>query len=500
MQKQTPSVGRILAMVTFAVSCFGILLFLWFSFGGPIPLQAQGYRLKARIPESSLLVNEADVRIAGLTVGKVKKKTLQERGGQIVEMELEEQYAPVGVDTRAILRQKTLLGQIYIELAPGRRDSPRLPDGGTLGRVNVQPAVEIDELIGTFDKPTRRAFQGWVRELAKTIDGRSEDLNDAFGNLTPWATQGARLLERLDNQEPALHRLIRNSGIALAAVNQREGELRELIVNANDFFGALASRNDALAETISIFPTFLDESRATFTRLERFARNTRPLVRDLIPVATKLRPTVHDLGELAPDLERLFRNLGPLIEESDRNLPQAARFLRGAAPVLQALHLWLPEFNPILAFANFEQQQVADFITIGGGSINAWIPGLSGEGRRHYLRQFSTLASSRGVGLQQSRPNYERGNAYPEPNFYKRNRPLGILENFGDCKVTGEPGDGTKREPEDEAPAGGSDALAPCYVQPPQLWDNKFFPRLPKGFAPLRPPPVDNQGTKPPQP
>ena len=39
MLNQTPSLARILTMVGFAVSCFGILLYLWVSFGGALPLE-----------------------------------------------------------------------------------------------------------------------------------------------------------------------------------------------------------------------------------------------------------------------------------------------------------------------------------------------------------------------------------------------------------------------------------------------------------------------------
>ena len=42
MIKQAPSIGRILTMVAFALSCFGILIFLWLSFGGSVPLQPEG--------------------------------------------------------------------------------------------------------------------------------------------------------------------------------------------------------------------------------------------------------------------------------------------------------------------------------------------------------------------------------------------------------------------------------------------------------------------------
>ena len=72
MVKSTPSFGRIAAMVIFALSCFGLLLFLWLAFGGPIPLKPKGYRFQASFAEATQLAKEADVRISGVPVGKVK--------------------------------------------------------------------------------------------------------------------------------------------------------------------------------------------------------------------------------------------------------------------------------------------------------------------------------------------------------------------------------------------------------------------------------------------
>ncbi len=74
MVKETPSFGRIAAMVGFTLSCFGLLLFLWLSFGGSIPLRPEGYRFSAKFPEASTLVEQADVRLAGVNVGKVKTR------------------------------------------------------------------------------------------------------------------------------------------------------------------------------------------------------------------------------------------------------------------------------------------------------------------------------------------------------------------------------------------------------------------------------------------
>src|SRR3954452_6720756 len=76
MQKEGPSFGRIAAMVIFALSCFGLLTFLWISFGGSVPLKLKEYQLKINFPEATTLAEAADVRIAGVTVGKVRSKEL----------------------------------------------------------------------------------------------------------------------------------------------------------------------------------------------------------------------------------------------------------------------------------------------------------------------------------------------------------------------------------------------------------------------------------------
>jgi virulence factor Mce-like protein len=486
VNKEAPSVGRIAAMVAFALSCFALLVFLWISFGGAVPLKAQSFRAKAYFDEAALLVNEADVRLSGLTIGKVKSKTFQPRGGTLVEMEIEPEYAPIPSDTRAVLRQKTLLGQIYVELTPGSEEAPELADGGTLERSNVEETVEIDEVVGTFDRPTRRAFQGFTRELGKTIEGNGENLNDALGTLPSFVFQGDDVLRTVDEQEPAVRRLVRNAGVVFDALSQREGELRSLVVNANEFFGALASRNDALAQTIQILPTFLEESRLTFQRLERFSRDTRPLVQDLTPVARDIPPTIRNVGRLAPDLRHLFRDLDQVIVESDETLPDAARFISGAGPVLESLHVFLPELNPILAFLSYEQRQVADFITIGGITLNGTLPGIAGGGPRHYLRQFGII-NSRGLGIQRTRQPYDRGNAYPAPNYLLRNRPLGMTES-ADCKPT----DGEQPDPEPDLP--------PCFVQPPSLFNRERIPTLERGEEQLRRAPQQNEGTQPAKP
>src|SRR3954464_11206219 len=125
-------------MVGFALSCFPLLLFLWRAFGGPIPLKPKGYRFHASFGEATQLAKEADVRISGVSVGKVKDiQTDKHRGRSDATIELKQDYAPLPRDTKAILRQKTLLGETYVELSPGDKAKGIIQEGGTLAASQV---------------------------------------------------------------------------------------------------------------------------------------------------------------------------------------------------------------------------------------------------------------------------------------------------------------------------------------------------------------------------
>ena len=354
----------------------------------------------------------------------------------------------------------------------------------------MDDTVELDEVFRVFDPKTRDAFQQWLHEAGIVTSGRfARDFNDSLGNAAPFFTDGASLLKPLAEQEVALRRVFRDTGRVFNAVSREDGQLRGLITGGDATFGALASRDDALAETFAVFPTFLRETRATVIRLEDFARNTDPLVRDLREPAQDLAPTLRDLGDLSPDLEKLFRNIGPLVRASKTGVPAAERFLKGAEPVLEATHVFMPELNPILSYLSFARGQLAQFITVGGAALGGNGEGgyMGDGGAEHYLPQVAMI-DGRSFQRRPDRPDWERANSYLAPNAYDRATPLGVIESF-DCKPNG----GEQRDPE----GSGEEAEPPCFEAPPLLWGDQKFPRLRRGKAPFVDAPKGREGTSP---
>jgi phospholipid/cholesterol/gamma-HCH transport system substrate-binding protein len=417
--KQAPTPGRLIAMGAFALSCVGLLLFLWLSFGGTIPLKPQGYRVHVLVPEAANLAQEADVRISGVPVGKVKAKTVDTKAGATdVTLELDHQYAPIPKDTKAILRQKTLLGETYVELAPGDKSSGTIPDGGRIPRMQVAPTVELDEIFRAFNAKTRVAFQRWMMEQGRVFKNRGQDLNAALGNLAPFAEDANTLLQILNEDRVDVRRLIRNTGSVFAALTERQGQLRGLISNSNRVFQTTAERNRELQETFRILPTFLQESRRTLVRVTAFADNTNPLVTQLRPAARELSPTLIELERLAPDLRGLFRDLDPLIKVSRTGLPATSQFLDELRPLLDATDPFLRNLNPILQWVGPYKHEITAFFANDVAATQASSLGADQKTTLHYLRTTNPL-NPENLAIYPKRIKSNRSNPYVAPLGYK---------------------------------------------------------------------------------
>jgi phospholipid/cholesterol/gamma-HCH transport system substrate-binding protein len=413
MQKQAPTLGRILVMAGFALSCFGLLLYLWIAFGGSAPLKPKGYQFHVNFPEAAQLAQQADVRISGVPVGKVVRLELGPGETTNATIQLDERYAPIPRDARAILRQKTLLGETYVELTPGNKADGTLPEGGTLPQAQVADTVELDEIFRSLDEPTRRAFQVWMQASARALEGRGQDISDLFGNLPAFASETNTLLELLDRQSPAVRALIRNTGVVFSALGERQGQLQGLITNSNTVFGTIADKNAALQAAFRAFPTFERESTLTLNRLDRFARDTNPLVTQLRPVANELSPTLQSLDRLAPPFRRFFIDLGPLVSASYRGLPAFSRFLDDLRPTLAQIDPFSRTLNPVLGMIQTYLPDLDAFF----GNFAAATAGAAPDSFRYSLNilRGMTPINPEGLTTYPNRLAYNRTNAYRAP-------------------------------------------------------------------------------------
>jgi len=419
MSKRAPSTTQLLVITGFALSCFGILLFLWVTFGGPTPFRAKTYEVKVPFNEATQLAEQSDVRISGVNVGKVQKIELSPDGDQaLATTAIDAQYAPLPESTRAILRTKTLLGETYIELSPGDGEGPELEDGGTLSEANIAESVQLDEIFRTFNARTRAAFQEWMQEAAVAINGQGQNLSYALGSLDPTVTAFDHLFRTLDSQRLAVAQLFRNGATTFQALRGREGELANLIQSSDAVFETTARRNRDIEALFRAFPTFLDESRLTFSRLKGFSQNADPLMRQLVPAAEELSPTLVALSKLAPESKAFFEGLGPVIKRAPSGFSALRTIFRDEfPPLLRAVDPFIRNLNPILVGLKLYRVDLASFF----GNVAATFNGLiTTEGELanppRYLRAVGGMTPET-VSSYPQRLAINRSSAYSPPKW-----------------------------------------------------------------------------------
>jgi ABC-type transporter Mla subunit MlaD len=420
MSKRAPSTAQLLVIAGFALSCFGILLFLWITFGGPTPFKAKTYELKVPFQEATQLAQQSDVRISGVSVGKVQTIETSPDGQQAqATIRIDDKYAPIPKGTRAILRTKTLLGETYVELTPGDADGPQLHDGGTLARANVAESAQLDEIFRTFDERTRAAFQEWMQEGAVAIAGRGQSFSNALGEFEPFFTELDDLFRVLDTQRLAVEQLFSNGAVTFRALRGREGELSELIRNSEALWRTTAARNRDIEALFRAFPTFEDEQRLTFDRLKEFALNADPLFRQLVPAAEELSPTLIAFSRLAPQAKGFFEGLETVIDRAPAGFSSLRRFLRSDFPVLlRAVDPFLRNLNPFLTGLGLYKREVTSLLGNVTAATNA--VHLSATGQQvHALRVLGPFGPET-LATYSNRTTVNRNNAYTKPGGYGR--------------------------------------------------------------------------------
>jgi ABC-type transporter Mla subunit MlaD len=419
MSKRAPSTTQLVVITAFALACFGILLFLWVTFGGPTPFKAKSYQIKVPFEEASQLAEQSDVRISGVDVGKVESIELGPKGKEALALlTIDDKYAPLPKDTRAMLRTKTLLGETYVELSPGSKEEATLPENSTLPPAQVTESVQLDEIFQAFDPKTRRAFQTWMQEAAVAIEGQGQNLSYAIGNFDPTFTEFEQLFRVLNSQKLAVQKLFSNGAKTFEALRGREGELANLIRSSNEVFKTTASRDKDIEALFRAFPTFQDESRLTVERLRKFATNADPLSKQLVPVAEELSPTLIKFGELAPEAKKLFEALPAVEKEAPTGFPAFRKLFRDEfPPLLRAAEPFVRNLNPLLTGLDLYKSNVTSFFGNLTAATNAELTETNAAGQKiHYVRAMGPL-NPESVASYPSRLALNRNSAYRPPGW-----------------------------------------------------------------------------------
>jgi phospholipid/cholesterol/gamma-HCH transport system substrate-binding protein len=322
-------------------------------------LFGSGYEIRAVVSTATQLRSGSEVRIGGIKVGQVTGVDAGPDNTSVLTMAIDDAGRPVHADASLIVKPRLLLeGNAYVDLSPGSPAAREIAEGATIPRSRTAVTPQLDQVLNTFDTPTRDALHRAIAGLAGGLGGAPAtpraatgsgyrglrravtELNGALGSVTVSA-KAARGTAPND-----LGRAVSGSADTVEQLAHDPRALADSVTNFNRVMQAISGSEAHIAASIRGFdevlraaPSPLERIDAALPRLTQFASALRPALREL-PGA--LRPTnalLEQVGAISrpAELPRLMTRLAPMTAR----LPTLERRLRAlfayTAPVTDCI-------------------------------------------------------------------------------------------------------------------------------------------------------------------
>ena len=288
------------------------------------------------------------VRVAGIRVGDIAKTELKD-GRAIITMELDEKFDNiVRTDAKALLRPKTGLKDMFVELDPGSKSAPLARENFTLPIENTLPDVNPDEILASLDRDTRDYLRLLIEDGGRGLKGNGGNLREVLRRFEPTYRDIALVSTEVSKRREELRRLINSLQRLNTELGSKDDDLAQLVDSSATVFRAFANERDNVSATVRELPSALKEAGDALGKVETMAtilrptadklrpavraldranratrpfvteaapllkRDIRPFVREARPVVRDLKPAVGDLAESEPRLKRSFKVLNNL--------------------------------------------------------------------------------------------------------------------------------------------------------------------------------------------
>jgi phospholipid/cholesterol/gamma-HCH transport system substrate-binding protein len=325
------------------------------------------------------------VDIAGVQVGEISNVELKD-GRALVTMRVDPRYADIYTNATMLLRPKTGLKDMVVELDPGSRgDGARqVPDGYTVPISQTRPDVNLDEILAVLDGDTRTYLQLLLNTASVGLTGNGEELAQVFRRFDPLARDARRATELLISRRRHIRRAVTNFGELTEALSADDKRLAEFVDSSQAVFARFAAQGGNIEQTLAKLPSALEQTNSALLATREFADTAGPALESLRPFARSLAPaliaTRPFLVETTPIIEEQIRPFTVAATPVIRSLRPAARQLAEAAPDLVTTFSILNEFLNALANRDRGREGYLFYLTWLGHLANSSLASQDANG------------------------------------------------------------------------------------------------------------------------
>ncbi|HLI32928.1 MAG TPA: MlaD family protein [Solirubrobacteraceae bacterium] len=315
-----------------------------------VPLIGQShFILKAYLRSAQALTpgQGQAVTIAGAKIGEIEAVELR-HGLALVTMALTPRYARIYRDATLLVRPKTPLQEMTVEVDPGDPSSGRLQSGATLPVAQTSPNVNFDQFLETLDGETRAYLQALLAAAAEGLHGNGRRLAAVYRRFDPLARNVEEITKELSLYHRDIAGSIHNFSALLQALGEVEKDLAQLVENSNHVFRVFVAQDANVQRTLQLLPAALAKTDHGLGKLATAAHYLGPTLAALHPFASELAPAERASIPFLKKTTPIIRNeIRPFTREARAPIEKLGPASRAFAKALPGLTISFTVFNEI---------------------------------------------------------------------------------------------------------------------------------------------------------
>lgn len=275
------------------------------------------------------------VNVSGIKVGDVGGVELVE-GRAVITLRIQERFSRIYPDASILLRPKTNVKDMVVELDPGSPSSgDPVEEQTTLANEQNNTDVNFDEFLSAFDADTQDYLRFLVGDGGRTLrNGGGRDLANTFRRLQPLSRDFAKANRYIIERRKKLERVQHNFSAIMTEIGAHDRELARFVGGNAAVFRRFANQNENVAETVELLPGALRESNTALAKIDRLGQAMESTF-------TRLLPTARDLGPALKQMQPFFKETTAPIRDQLRPFtkdvkPVARELRRPAADLAKA--------------------------------------------------------------------------------------------------------------------------------------------------------------------
>ncbi len=211
------------------------------------------------------------VTIAGAKIGEIASVQANE-GDALVTMNITPKYARyIYRNATMLLRPKTQLKDMTVEVDPGTPSAGRVPSGYTIPQSQTAPDVNFEEFLAALDGETREYLQELIDGAGEGLKGNSENLSAAFKRFDPISLYARKITAQLKLRHKNIEHAIHNFQLFVSALGDKDTEISQAIDASNAVFQMFAEQDQSFQRTLHLLPSTLAKTKSGLGKLARAA-------------------------------------------------------------------------------------------------------------------------------------------------------------------------------------------------------------------------------------